>query len=207
MRLAVFGGTGRVGRRVLEDALAAGHAVRALVRDPARLTPRPGLVLVPGDVTDPDAVQRTVGDAAAVISALGGGPLERPGTVLSEGMRHIVAAMVRTGGRRVLAVAGSGVLDDPAGGLRGEAAAFPAIYRPINAEHLGTWRALRESGLDWTLACCPDLVDGERTGRCRLLADRLPEGATRVTVGDVADVLLSQLPSTAFLQRRVGLGL
>ncbi len=69
MRLAVFGGTGRVGRRVLEDALAAGHAVRALVRDPARLTPRPGLVLVPGDVTDPDAVQRTVGDAAAVISA------------------------------------------------------------------------------------------------------------------------------------------
>lgn len=206
MRLAVFGGTGRVGRRLIEDALAGGHTVRALVRDPARLPPRPGLVLVQGDVTDPEAVQRTVGDAAAVLSALGGGPLERPGTILSDGMRHIVAAMTEAGSRRVLAVAGSGVLDDPAGGLRGDAPGFPAIYRPINAEHLGTWRALRESGLAWTLACCPDLVDGARTGRCRLLADRLPEGATRVTVGDVADVLLAQLHSATFLQRRVGLG-
>lgn len=207
MRLAVFGGTGRVGRRVIADAMAAGHAVRALVRDPARLAAPNGLGIVTGDVTDPGAVLATVADADAVISTLGGGPLERPGTVLSDGMRHIVAAMAQAGGRRVLAVAGSGVLDDPAGGLRGDAPAFPSIYRAINAEHLGTWRALRESGLAWTLACCPDLVDGERTGRCRAQADQLPPEASRVTVGDVAEFLLTQLALTTFLQRRVGLGL
>ena len=37
MHIAVFGGTGRVGGRFIEYALAEGHTVRALVRDPAKL--------------------------------------------------------------------------------------------------------------------------------------------------------------------------
>ena len=32
MRIAVFGGTGRTGRHVVTQALAAGHEVRVLVR-------------------------------------------------------------------------------------------------------------------------------------------------------------------------------
>ncbi|MBK7922312.1 MAG: NAD(P)H-binding protein [Gemmatimonadetes bacterium] len=206
MRLAVFGGTGRVGSRVIASALAAGHAVHALARDPARLPPRPGLSCVTGDATDPVAVRATLEGAEAVISALGGGPVERPGTVLSVGMRQIVAAMAHVGLTRVVAVAGSGILDHPAGGLRGEAPDFPAIFRAINAEHLGTWRAVRQSELAWTLACCPDLVDGEGGGRYRVTADQLPEGATRIAVGDVAGFLLTQVEHLTFVRRRVGLG-
>lgn len=40
MRLTVFGATGGVGREVVGQALAAGHEVTAVVRDPARL-PQP----------------------------------------------------------------------------------------------------------------------------------------------------------------------
>ena len=206
MQLAVFGGTGRVGRRVVERALAAGHAVRALVRDPARLAPRSRLDIVVGDVTDAGAVLATIEGSDAVVSARGGGPVERPGTVLSDGMRHVVAAMARSGVGRVLAVAGSGVLDDPTGGVRGEAPGFPPAYLAINAEHLGTWQALRASPLVWTLACCPDLVDGGSSGRYRVAADRLPEEATWIGVDDVADFLVAQLTSPAFHRRRVGLG-
>ena len=35
--LALIGATGRTGRRVLDRALAAGYAVRAMVRDPAKV--------------------------------------------------------------------------------------------------------------------------------------------------------------------------
>jgi uncharacterized protein YbjT (DUF2867 family) len=37
MRLTVFGATGGTGRHVVQQALADGHQVTAVVRDPARL--------------------------------------------------------------------------------------------------------------------------------------------------------------------------
>lgn len=41
MKLTVFGATGGVGHEVVRQALAAGHEVTAVVRDPARLTVPP----------------------------------------------------------------------------------------------------------------------------------------------------------------------
>ena len=208
MRITLFGATGRTGRRVAEYALADGHDVTAFVRDPARLaTSHARLHLAVGDVLDPVAVSAAVEGSDAVISTLGGAGLDDPGHTLSEGMRNVVAGMRAGGVGRVLAVAGSGVLDAPdgRGGLRGEAPGFPAMFRAINAEHMGTWRALRESGLRWTLVCCPDLLDGERTGRFRREPDRLPAGGTRISVEDTAAFLLEQVASTEFVGKRVGI--
>jgi putative NADH-flavin reductase len=208
MRLAIFGGTGRVGRRLIEYATGAGHEVRALVRDPRKLPPGLArLESVTGDATNADAVLKTVTGAEAVVSALGGAGLANPGTVLSDGMKNIVAAMARASIRRVLAVAGAGVLDSPTGGLRGEAADFPAVYRAINHEHIGTWRALQASDLDWTLVCCPDLVDGELTQRFRVSRDTLPEGAASISVEDVAAFMLEEVTHDRYFKRRVGLAL
>ena len=207
MRLAVFGGTGRVGRRLIEYATSAGHNIRALVRDPEKLpSGLAGLEPVTGDVTDAEAVLQTVSGSEAVLSALGGAGLANPGTVLSDGMKNIVAAMAQTGVRRVLAVAGSGVLDSPAGGLRGEAADFPAAFQAINHEHLGTWRALRTSDLEWTLACCPDLEDGVLTRRYRVTPDVLPDDASMISVEDVAAFMLEEVMRNSYLKLRVGLG-
>lgn len=205
MLIAVIGGTGRVGQRLIREARAAGHVVRALARETGRLPHDLGAAPVTGDVTDPVAVAAVVAGTDAVLSALGGGPVDRPGTTLSQGMRNIVAAMASAGVPRVLAVAGSGVLDSPAGGLRGEAADFPARYRAINDEHLGTLAALRASQLDWTLVGCPDLVDDEGGGRYRVAVDRLPQGGASIPTGDVARFMVAQIPQRVFLQRRVGI--
>jgi putative NADH-flavin reductase len=150
-------------------------------------------------------VRETVAGAEAVLSALGGAGLAQPGTILSTGMRQIVSAMKEHGVRRVLAVAGSGVLDAPGGGLRAEAPDFPPIYGPITEEHRGTWNALRESGLDWTLVCCPDLLDGKLMTRFRVVPDMLPEGGRSISVEDTADFMLRQVADTSFVRRRVGL--
>lgn len=78
MRIALFGASGRVGSRLLEYALADGHTVRALVRDPTKLEPlaSPGLIVVTGDVLDSTAVSETVSESDAVISVLGGDGLQ-----------------------------------------------------------------------------------------------------------------------------------
>lgn len=70
MHIAVFGGSGRVGGRFIEYALAEGHTVRTLVRDPAKLAPRAGLEILAGDVLTPADVERTIAGADAVVSAL-----------------------------------------------------------------------------------------------------------------------------------------
>lgn len=206
MRITLFGATGRTGRRVAEYALADGFDVVAYVRDPARLAlSDPRLHLAVGDALDPVAVAAAIAGSDAVVSTLGGAGLADPGTILSRGMTHIVQGMRDGGVARVLAVAGSGVLDAPDGGLRGEAPGFPAIFRAVNAEHMGTWRALRESEHSWTLVCCPDLVDGERTGRFRREPDRMPAGGTRISVEDTAAFLLEQIGATELVGRRVGI--
>jgi putative NADH-flavin reductase len=206
MRLAIFGGTGRVGRRLIEYGLAEGHSIVALVRDPARLTAHGnGCRALAGDVLDPAGVDETVYGSDAVLSAIGGAGLAAPGSAISGGMRNIVAAMDRRGVRRVLAVAGSGVLDAPGGELRSDSPDFPSAYRAINQEHLGTWAALRESGLDWTLVCTPDLVDGQRTLAWRTRINQLPEGAAQVSVEDTAAFMLQQLSHRGFVGTRVGL--
>lgn len=205
MQLAVFGATGRVGRRLMEYAARDGHTVRALARDPARLPAGLGGQIVAGDVSEPDAVRATLEGAEAVLSALGGAGLANPGTAISGGMRTIVAEMQRLGMSRVLAVGGAGVLDGPDGRLRSEAPTFPAVFARITQEHRGTWEAFKESGLAWTLVCCPDILDGQLTKRYRVSADVLPEGGRTISVEDVAWFMLQQVPLTPYVRRRVGI--
>ena len=205
MRIAVFGGSGRTGQRIIDLALAGGHAITTLARDPGKLGALAARCrVVPGDVLDPAAVARTLEGADAVLSALGN-PLGSGSTARSEGMRHIVAAMEARGIRRIIAIAGGGILDAPEGGLRADRPSFPPIFKPGNLEHQAAWQALRASTLDWTLACTPDLVPGHRTDRYRALADMMPEGGRRISLDDVASFMLRELTSTAFSRRRVGL--
>ena len=206
MHIAAFGGTGRVGSRVIEYALAEGHRVRALVRDPAKVAARQGLEVIAGDVLDPDDVARTIAGADAVISGLGGAGVDNPGDAQSQGMRNIVAAMQRLGVRRVLGVAGGGILDSVHGGLRHDQPTFPEVFKKVSAKHKEAWQAMRDSGLDWTMVATGDIVPGERTGVYRTLEDFLPEGARKISVEDVADFLLMALRDGKHLQKRVGAG-
>lgn len=206
MMLALFGATGRVGSRFLDYALADGHTVRALVRDAKKLAPRAGLEIVQGDVLDAATVARVIAGTDAVVSGLGGAGVEDPGEAQSQGMRNIVAGMAAHGVRRVLGVAGAGILDSTDGGLRHDQPGFPAMFKKVSDRHEAAWRAMHDSELDWTMIATGDIVPGERTGVYRTREDFLPEGARRISVEDVADFLLRSLTAGTHKQRRVGAG-
>ncbi|TCJ31763.1 NAD-dependent epimerase/dehydratase family protein [Parafrankia sp. BMG5.11] len=73
MRVLVTGGTGKVGGAVVRAALAAGHEVRALVRDLDRagMDLPPGVELVPGDVTNPSSLADACDGCEIVYNAMG----------------------------------------------------------------------------------------------------------------------------------------
>jgi putative NADH-flavin reductase len=143
-----------------------------------------------------------------VVSALGGGSTAEPGTTRSTAARLVAEAMAARGtpDARFLAVAGGGILDSPAGGLRHDQPTFPAVFRAVSAEHRRVWEAVRDTTLAWTMVCTGDIEPGERTGDYRTLPDVMPEGARRISVEDVADFMLAELRDARFVRRRVGLG-
>ena len=57
MKIVVFGASSKSGLEVVKQGVAAGHAVTAFVRDPAKLaTPAAGVTVVKGDATDAAAI-------------------------------------------------------------------------------------------------------------------------------------------------------
>jgi nucleoside-diphosphate-sugar epimerase len=71
VKLVLLGATGGVGREVLTQAVAAGHLVTAVVRNPAKLPAHVGVVRQ--DLANPDleVLAAAMRDVDAVISALG----------------------------------------------------------------------------------------------------------------------------------------
>src|ERR687888_521474 len=117
MHVTVFGATGGTGQHVVRQALAAGHHVTAVVRDPARLdqTEHSRLKPVIADAMDPDAIAATVSGQDAVVSALG--PRTRAdASVCADGARAIITAMRASGARRLVVVTASGHVVDAGDG-------------------------------------------------------------------------------------------
>ena len=201
MRLAVFGASGRTGRPLVEQALARGHEVRALVRDPAKLPlTHDRLALVRGDALSAGDVADTVAGCDAVLSTLGhtkGSPKD----VQTVATRHLVAAMRAAGVTRVLSLTGAGVRDpqdrpkpvDRAFGLL-----LAVLARDVLRDAEAHARVLQESGLEFTLVRGPRLTDGPRTGVYRVGYVGKDSG-TQVSRADVADFMLRELGEGAWV--------
>jgi farnesol dehydrogenase len=69
MRILLTGGTGFIGSYVLRFLLEAGQQVNVLVRDPSKLFDRntPNLNVFAGDITQPESVNKSMGDCDTVI--------------------------------------------------------------------------------------------------------------------------------------------
>ena len=198
MQIAVFGATGGTGRQVVEQALAQGYRVRALVRDPAKLAERDGLTLIQGDVLDQAAVDRCVEGSDAVICVLGSHGSSEP--VEDRGTERILAAMKSHGQRRLIAVTSMGVGDS----IEQVAAFFRAIMkltlkRVMEAKERQE-QAIMASDLDWTIVRPGGLTDGPRTGSYQSGTDKSIK-ATRVSRADVADFILRELSAGNFIRQ------
>jgi putative NADH-flavin reductase len=81
--LLVIGATRHTGKEVMQQALAAGHTVTALARDPARIDiQHERLRVVRGDVLDPATLGQAMAGCDAVVSTLGATSAYRAPTTL-----------------------------------------------------------------------------------------------------------------------------
>ncbi|MFE7843763.1 NAD(P)-dependent oxidoreductase [Microbacterium sp. NPDC057407] len=202
--IALFGATGKTGRRVLERALAAGHTVRALVRDPAKLAARSDrLTVVTGDVTDPAAVAETVKGADAVVSVFGQ-VKGSPPTLQTDGTRTIVEAMKAQGVTRIVSLSGGGLpaegYDKPGPADRVIRFLLKTLAGQVLADAEGHLAVLEASGLDWTVVRGPRLTEKPGKGTYRVGWVGV-NASTQISRDDLADFLLTQVDDRTFVGR------
>ncbi|WP_036504913.1 NAD(P)-dependent oxidoreductase [Nocardia aobensis] len=166
MRITIFGANGPTGRQLTAQALAAGHQVAAVTRQPGEFPLRHDrLEVIGADVLDPGAVDTAVKGRDAVLSALGVPPSKEPITTYSDGVSNIVTAMRRHGVGRVVVVSSAGVDPRPysEGGFLFNRLLVPYVTRVAGKTLYDDMRRmeslLRDSDRDWTVVRPSGLYD------------------------------------------------
>jgi uncharacterized protein YbjT (DUF2867 family) len=220
MKITIFAATGGIGRQALEQAIAAGHDVTAVVRNPRNLAATPARA-VTADLadTDPAALASAVAGADAVLSCLGSvSKADAEAGIARRGTLAITAAMRAAGVRRIVVVSAApvGTVPSPARPAPprydpGDGFLMRHLLSPITKAAFGISYAdlaqmedvLRASDLDWTVVRPPRLTDKPLTGTYRMAYDQNVRRGLSIPRADVAHVMLRVLAEPQTIRRTV----
>ena len=220
MRLTIFAATGGIGRQLVEQAVAAGHDVTAVARNPRNLPA--GVRTVTADLSTPDpaVLADAVKGADAVLSGLGPRNPKTEAGITSRGTRAIVTAMQTAEVRRLIVVSAA-----PIGTVASPGRPNPPKHDPGDGffmRHLGAplagvmFRAhytdlalmediLRDSGLDWTIVRPPRLTDKPLTGTYRTAYGQNLRRGLFISRADVAHLMLRVLEQPETIRQTIGI--
>jgi putative NADH-flavin reductase len=220
MKLTIVAATGGIGRELLDQAIAAGHDVTAVVRNPAALPDGPArTVRADLSAADPAALQSAVAGADAVLSGLGARPRADAG-IAERGTRAIVEAMTAAGARRLIVVSAAPVgtvasparprppRSDPGDGIVMRTLLTPLVKRLFRDRYADLARmedVILASRLDWTIVRPPRLTNGPASGRYRTAFGRNVRGGLRIARADVASFMLAAVGEPDTIGQIVGL--
>ncbi|HEX5114733.1 MAG TPA: NAD(P)H-binding protein [Pseudonocardiaceae bacterium] len=219
MKLTIVAATGGIGRHALDQALAAGHDVTAVARNPSRLPDRARRITVDLARPDPAVLQDAVQGADAVLSGLGPRGSADHG-ITSRGTRLIVEAMLATGTHRLIVVSAAPMgtvaspgrphptKHDPGDGFVMRYLGAP-FARTMFAKHyadLGVMEdILRDSTLDWTIMRPPRLTDKPLTGTYRTAYGQNLRRGPLISRADVAHCMLRTIDRPDSIRQTVGI--
>ncbi len=203
MNILIVGATRGIGRQLLEQALAAGHAVTALVRDPRRLAKQhERLRVVKGDILDSESVALAMDGQHAVCCTIGVKAPWLPVTVFSEGTKILLQAMTKAGVKRLVCVTGIGAGDSKGhGGFLYDRIVLPFLFRLVYADKDRQESLIKASDVDWTIVRPGFLTNGPLTKNYRMLTNMTGVTASWISRADVAHFILTELESKQYLRQ------
>ncbi|GCE14812.1 NAD(P)-dependent oxidoreductase [Tengunoibacter tsumagoiensis] len=211
MNILLLGATGRVGRYVIEDALAANHHVIAVARNPTKIAvTSPNLTIVEGDLYKLEALIHALPHSIDVVINVVGGDVFKPSTVVADSVQAALTIMKALNVSRYLGI--TGVAEMQAQGIGGAITMALLRRSPIRHavhDHDHAFALVKASAVNWTLAGCPYIRDsrrdGEHTSKYTLKPDYFPGGFRVISPQQVADFLVKEVDAQRFPQRIVGI--
>jgi uncharacterized protein len=206
MKLIIFGASGLLGTRLINEALVRGHELTAVARDVAPLKERNRPIrIASADATEPDSVATVAAGHDAALSAVT--QHDHP-QMLADAARGLLEGLGRAGVRRLVVAGGAGSLLVPSGQRLVDTPEFHDEWKPealAAADALEVFRAY-EGPVDWSYVSPGALLEpGERTGRYRLGGDELlvdEQGASRITMEDFAIAMLDETEKPRHVRER-----
>lgn len=203
MKIAILGATGRTGQVIVEQALAAGHQVAALVRRPEGLPIRgENLEIVVGDARDPAIIEKLASENDAVICSLGIPASGRSHAEIDDSAsvdvclvstRLLFDALPRHGKRRIVLMSTHG-----AGGSNDGSPYVTWLRdlvqnRVLDKDYTEEFIAASDAAVDWTVIRNPAIYEGE-VGRPHDVYTRIElDRSSRVSYQDLAAFALSEV--------------
>jgi len=218
MKLTIFAATGGIGRQLLDQAIAAGHDVTAVVRNLVNLPS--GIRIVTADLATANraTLESAVRGADAVLSGLGPRALTKAG-IAAEGTRAIVEAMKAADARRLVVVSAAPIgtvpspnrpnppKHDPGDGffMRHLGAPFArTVMRERYADLALMEDILSYSGLDWTIVRPPRLTNGPLTRSYRTAFGQNLRLGVVISRADVAHFMLHTIEHPETIGKVIG---
>jgi len=208
MKVALIGATGYIGSALLQETLARGHSVTALVRNPAKLQQHDRLTGKAVDLLDTAALTEALKGHDVVLASYNPGhDGDDVRQRMAAGGRSIIDATKAAGVPRLLTVGGAGSLQVAPGVQVLDNPEFPAQWRPGAEGTRDFLHMLRdEPTLDWTMLSPAALIEpGGKEGDFRLGLDDLvvdAAGKSRITTGDYAVAMVDELENPKHPRRR-----
>ncbi|MED0772442.1 SDR family oxidoreductase [Bacillus siamensis] len=204
MNIALLGATGRVGQAFIKEAQKHGHIeIFALVRSAGTALPISEKHIITGNARRREDIGRLISKADTVVSCLG----TDGDDTLSAAMIHIINSMKQHHVQRLITIGTAGILQSRLmpDKYRFESSESKRKSTRAAKEHARVYEMLLAEDIDWTIICPTYLPGGEAAGVYRFEQDQLPEGGTKITVGDTAHFLYRELMNPQFVRKRVGL--
>ena len=201
MKVLVLGAGGKTGGLVTERALALGHEVTVLLRDPSRFKIS-GVHEIVGDATSAADVARALRGQDAVIDTLGGTRPYKKQTLERTAPRNLIEAMPTEGARRLIVVSMMGIAESRAQSPWWyKSLLIPTFLRGSTADKVQMEAGVSASGLDYVIVRPPILKDGPSAGRAKVIGvGELGHAITRV---DLAEFIVEQLSKDEYLGQAV----
>lgn len=170
MRIAVYGGGGMVGSRIVAEALFRDHQVSVITRRGLPDVP-PGVVSRTGDAADADDVAKVSSEHDVIVSAIGPSRVGERVEVFLGALRTLAQ---NVGSHRLVVIGGAGSLFVAPGLRLLDTSGFPLQNLHEARAQLAALEQLKHGGgfTDWVyVSPAPITTPGQRTGSYRLGSD------------------------------------
>ncbi|KAM4615874.1 flavin reductase (NADPH)-like [Polymixia lowei] len=216
MKIAVLGGTGQTGQYLVSQALQQGHAVTAIVRNPAKITVQHDkLKVVEADIFSVDSLKAHFKGQDAIMSCLGFPVSFFSGvTGYTLSMSAAVSAMREVKVNRIIAM--TSWYTEPNSGTQSSYLIRFLLLPMIRSVLANMYEMedflIKNADIDWTVVRPPGLKNLPATAKEFLThegffvpdANGYPAGST-VGRGDVARFMLSLLDGDAWVKKGVAI--
>ncbi|MCE4048702.1 NAD(P)H-binding protein [Bacillus sp. Au-Bac7] len=202
-KIAIIGGTGKVGRRIAVKALENGYQVRMLVRTPKKLSLNDDRIeIVEGAVQNREDIQKLLKDCQIVINTFGQPLKEKP--IYSSVTKTIIEIMAELQIERYIGVTGGSLTisnDKKSLINRLGAKLFENFYSDMMIDKKKEWDFLNsnEQIIKWTLIRLPFITDQEDIGYIKENLTDLP--GIKITNGDIATFIINQIEDSKYIQK------